>query len=70
MVQRQKAKAGSSGHLISEPFLIELLRIKDRNSNGVCPGSEVLEVKIRGRSGVIRAKNRWVGIGKRPSEGP
>jgi pimeloyl-ACP methyl ester carboxylesterase len=43
---------------------------KDRNSNGVCPGSEVLEAKIRGRSGVIRAKNRWVGIGKRLSEGP
>jgi hypothetical protein len=46
------------------------MALKDRNSNRVCPGSEVLELRIRGRSGVIRAKNRWVGIGKRLSEGP
>jgi predicted Rdx family selenoprotein len=45
-------------------------RIRDRKFNGGCPGSEVLEVKIRERSGVIRAKNRWVGLGKRLSEGP
>jgi hypothetical protein len=43
---------------------------KNRHSNGVCPGSGALEAKIRGRVGVVRAKNRWVGIGKRLSEGP
>jgi hypothetical protein len=42
---------------------------KDRSSNRVCSGTEVLEAKIRGRSGVIREKNRWVSIGKRLVKG-